>query len=72
MTVSLLAKLGYVPEFAPFPSGCRHMYPWHRAWVEHRRLNRLDRFALNDLGMSLADRATVTVEMIFLRMQSGR
>ena len=60
------------PGFAPFSGGRRCSYPWHRAWVEYRRFNRLDGVALNDIGLSFADRASVTVEVIFSRIQSGR
>ncbi|MEM8880287.1 MAG: hypothetical protein AAGC82_06775 [Pseudomonadota bacterium] len=59
-------------HFAPFWQIATPRWPWHRAWVEHRRLNRLDRTALRDLGLSLADRASVRVAVIFQRMQSGR
>lgn len=64
-------QIGGLPIFSPLLPRGSLRHPWHRAWVEHRRLNRLDRFALNDLGLSLADRASVTVEIIFERMRRG-
>ena len=57
--------------FSPLMPMRAHSYPWHRAWVEHRRLNRLEASALSDIGMSLADRASVTLEIIITRMQRG-
>ena len=57
--------------FAPYRPDPVHGLPWHRAWVEHRRFNRLEGHHLTDVGLSLADRATVTVEIIFQRMQRG-
>jgi len=62
----------FLPGFAPYPGPDITAWPWHRAWVEHRKLNRLDHSALADIGMSFSDRAAVTVEIIFRRMQSGR
>lgn len=71
MTTMITATRFFRFGFAPFLPEGGLSHPWHRAWVEHRRLNRLDCFALNDIGLSLSDRASVTVEIIFHRMQSG-
>ena len=59
-------------RFAPYLPERQSGLPWHRAWVEHRRINRLEPPMLRDVGMSLADRASVTVEIIFQRMLTGR
>ena len=59
-------------QFAPYLPESVSGLPWHRAWVEHRRINRLEPPLLRDVGMGLADRASVTVEIIFRRMQTGR
>lgn len=41
---------------------------WNAAWREHARLQRLDPDELRDMGLTEADRATVTVRQIAARM----
>jgi hypothetical protein len=41
----------------------------HAAWQELQRLRRLDRDALRDMGLTEADRASVTVAQIAARMR---
>ncbi|MBF9030239.1 hypothetical protein HKCCE3408_07515 [Rhodobacterales bacterium HKCCE3408] len=56
---------------APFRSADRpSLFLLHRAWVERRRLQRLDAAALRDMGISLEERDRITVSDIVQRMQA--
>ena len=42
---------------------------WNAAWRECRRLHRLSPEALADMGLTAADRASVTISAIVARMR---
>ncbi|MEM9319703.1 MAG: hypothetical protein AAGA70_11960 [Pseudomonadota bacterium] len=54
--------------FFPYFVASYGHWPWHDAWVEYRRAQRLDRVALRDMGLSGLDRAAITVAVIQRRM----
>ena len=42
---------------------------WHRAWVEHHKMQKLDAAALRDMGIEARDRDAVTVGEIAARIR---
>ena len=53
----------------PRISVLKSLFVWHAAWQEHRRLLRLDATELRDMGLTEADRRSVTVSQIVARMR---
>lgn len=47
----------------------REIVIWNRAFREYQRLNRLDAAALRDMGLSEADRRSVTIASIAARLR---
>lgn len=51
------------------PKALREIGVWHAAWQEHQRVQKLDADALRDMGISEAERRSITIAQIAARMR---